>query len=217
MACPNHPDVDEGLVRCLRCQEAFCADCLVVLSGDPFCARCKDERVRDVLSGTTERFELAPIGPRLAAFVLDGFLKLITVYAIMIPVVLLMFGGMASVGALGEGGKQPTDTQAMAMGFGIMGLYFAFAFAVPLGVDLLYEALMLRRWGQTLGKMALGLKVVSADGGELSRGQVWGRTAVKAGLGSVCLLVDDVCAFFTQEQMAIHDLAARTRVVRARG
>jgi uncharacterized RDD family membrane protein YckC len=216
MPCPNHPDVDEGLVRCVRCQEAFCADCVVVLGGDPHCARCKDERVRDVLSGTTERFELAPMGLRLVAFLLDGFLKVLTVYAIMIPVVVAVFGGLASLGALGEG-KEPNDAQAAALGFGLMGLYMAFAFGVPLGVDMLYEALMLRRWGQTLGKMALGLKVVSAEGRDLTPGQVWGRTAVKAGLGSVCLLIDDVCAFFTQERMAIHDLAARTRVVRARG
>lgn len=216
MPCPNHPDVDEGLVRCLRCQDAFCADCVVVLVGDPYCARCKDERVRDVLSGTGGRFELAPIGPRLAAFLLDGFLKLLTVYAIMIPVVVVMFGSLAALGGLAEG-KEPSDAQAMVFGFGIMGLYVAFAFGVPLAVDMLYEALMLRRWGQTLGKMALGLKVVSGEGGALSPGQVWGRTAVKAGLGSVCFLVDDICALFTQDHMAIHDLAARTRVVRVRG
>jgi uncharacterized RDD family membrane protein YckC len=215
MACLNHADVDEGLVLCVRCREAFCPDCVVVLEGDPCCGPCKDERVRDILSGTTQAFELGGLGRRVGAFVLDGMVKLFLVYAILIPILMLGFFGVMGLGAVG--GEQIPDRMAGVLGFFAMFAWVGFSIGVPVSVDLLYEALMLRRWGQTLGKMALGLRVVTPEGNALSAGQVWGRTGLKSVLGTLCVLVDDVSALFTPERTAVHDLVAKTRVARVRG
>ena len=51
MICRNHLDVEEGVRRCARCEQAFCGDCLVDIQGRPFCADCKAERLLDVRSG----------------------------------------------------------------------------------------------------------------------------------------------------------------------
>jgi uncharacterized RDD family membrane protein YckC len=69
--------------------------------------------------------------------------------------------------------------------------------------------------GQTIGKMALGLRVVSAAHGDrLDPGRaairtlVWGMLALPAGLGFASVLLD-------REGRGWHDHAAGTRVVRA--
>jgi uncharacterized RDD family membrane protein YckC len=217
VACQNHPDVEEGLVPCVRCRQEFCADCVVALEGDPYCASCKDEQVRNLLSGTTATFELAGMGRRITAFVIDGFIKLCMVYAIVLPIVALGVFGMMRVGGSLEGGSQPSDETAGAIGVLVMMAWILLSIGVPMSIDLFYEALMLRRWGQTLGKMALGLKVVSADGGALTSGQVWGRTALKAALGTMCVLADDLAALFTKDRTAVHDLVVKSRVARVRG
>src|SRR5205807_304768 len=49
-----------------------------------------------------------------------------------------------------------------------------------------YEAIMLEFFdGQTLGKKALGMKVVSTDGSEIGAGQAWGRAFSRLVLGLI--------------------------------
>ena len=69
--------------------------------------------------------------------------------------------------------------------------------------------------GQTMGKMATGIKVVAADtdesldvGRSLLRTLVWAVLAAPAGLGFVS-------ALFNRDHRGIHDRCAGTRVVRA--
>jgi hypothetical protein len=40
MQCHNHPDI-EAQDRCVGCMEPFCANCLVTLYGQKYCASCK--------------------------------------------------------------------------------------------------------------------------------------------------------------------------------
>ncbi len=72
MPCKNHPEVVENLVRCSRCGEKYCPDCVVELSAAPFCKSCKDEKVLDVMSGA-ERAGPVPLGIPLGMFSTDIF------------------------------------------------------------------------------------------------------------------------------------------------
>ena len=66
--------------------------------------------------------------------------------------------------------------------------------------------------GQTVGKMALRLRVVRPDGSRISNGQAWGRAVMRLVLG--CLfIVDYIPYFFTDEKTTLHDMVAGTRVV----
>jgi hypothetical protein len=40
MDCKNHPGV-VAVNRCVGCAEPFCANCLVEIQGQPYCASCK--------------------------------------------------------------------------------------------------------------------------------------------------------------------------------
>jgi uncharacterized RDD family membrane protein YckC len=215
MQCTNHPELDQDIVRCLRCQQPFCPDCVVMLRGYWYCGPCKTEQVRDIQSGTTSVFELASVGRRTVAALLDSLIVGAAMMVFIVPFFFVIGGAAAMTGAGGE----PSDAAAAAMGVSVLVMYMVIL-GLSIALPLVYEALMLARRGQTLGKMALSVQVVSAEGTTLSPGQAWGRTAMKVGLSQFCscvgLLADYLPAFFTVEKTALHDMAARTRVVRLR-
>ena len=73
MICRNHVDVSEGIRRCARCGAPFCSNCLVDISGKPYCATCKTEQILDVRSGVERGvLDLASIGRRFGASFVDG-------------------------------------------------------------------------------------------------------------------------------------------------
>ncbi len=196
MACVNHPAVNVGLVRCRRCGQAFCRSCVVALRGQYYCARCKQEQVRDIQSGTEAGvLELASIGRRFGALWVDSIVLIVLIIPLSIAL------GMASAAA---GKAEP-------------GRGFSFLVMVVVGaIWFAYEGLMLSSRGQTLGKMAVGIKVVTAEGRDISGGQAWGRALIRQVFFEYIALVNYLPALFTKQKTAIHDMAAKTRVVRFR-
>lgn len=191
MLCRNHVDVAEGVRRCARCGAPFCPDCLVEISGRPYCGTCKSEQLLDVRSGVQYgAIQHATILRRFGAVFLDGLIVAVPMYILMGIFVFLP----------ATRGQTPNPL------FNFIGLPFAL-------LSLAYEALMLQlKNGQTLGKMALRVRVVRADGSPISTGQAWGRVAMRTVLG--CLwIVDYIPAFFTPERTTLHDMVAGTRVV----
>lgn len=192
MICANHPSISEGVYRCSRCNTPYCSDCLVTIQGRQYCARCKTEQIGDIRSGVdSTEMQLAGIGRRFAAIWVDGFV-------LSIPVMILIFAVMIPV--MASGAEEPPAY------FGVM----AWAF-IPLYI--IYEGLMLQYRGQTLGKMALRIRVVRATGEPISAGQAWGRAVVRAAFVSFLSIINYLPAFFTKEKTCIHDMAAKTRVI----
>ncbi|HVG22965.1 MAG TPA: RDD family protein [Thermoanaerobaculia bacterium] len=192
MICRNHVDVSEGVRRCSRCGGTFCRNCLVDLHSGSFCAACKTEQLFDVRSGVDfGPMRLSGFWQRAGAYMLDYLIQLVAMYAFMIPIGLL--GGLTSKNG------QP---------YWILVMY-------PIGfaVVIAYEALMLSmKDGQTVGKMALRIRVVRPDGSPLTKGQAWGRAVMRLIFG--CLfLVDYLVFFFTAERTTLHDMVVGTRVV----
>ena len=191
MICRNHVEVSEGVRRCARCMSPFCGDCLVEINNRPYCATCKQEQLLDVRSGVDRaRLDLASNWKRFGAIFLDGLLTAIPMYAIM---------GAVLFTTATEGGEPSPFLN-------LIGVPFAFA-------GFFYEALMMQfKSGQTLGKMALKVRVVRPDGSPITTGQAWGRAAMKMIFGCIWF-ADYLPAFFTQEKTTLHDLVASTRVV----
>lgn len=193
MLCRNHIDVDAGVRRCARCGIPFCPDCLVEISGRPYCLTCKSEQLLDVRSGV-DRSQILYSGilRRFAAIFLDGLLMAIPIYTLLGIFVFLP----------ASRGETPNPL-------------FNFV-SIPLSfISLLYEGLMLsNKNGQTLGKMAMKVRVVRPDGSPISSGQAWGRVVMRTVLGCM-VIVDYIPAFFTLEKTTLHDMVAGTRVVDA--
>ncbi len=196
MQCSNHPTITDGIARCFRCGRPFCESCLVHIRGSAYCAECKGEQIRDIQSGTIPgELELATVGRRFAALWLDS----------------IIFGVAAAVGgallmmAIAKVGPGPPPQ--------------AIYYLIMLGVAALwvvYEGLLLQHRGQTLGKMAVGIKVVTPDGNDVGAGQAWARAVLRQVFFSYLSLVNYLPAVFTKQRTCIHDLVAKTRVARVR-
>jgi uncharacterized RDD family membrane protein YckC len=194
MECVNHPAVAEGVYPCSRCGRPFCSNCLVTLQGRRYCATCKVEQLTDIRSGVDHtQLQLAGIGRRFAAIWVDG---LIMGVPLLVVFFIFLFPAMS-------GGQQPPS-------------WFRWIGYVTTPFYIVYEGLMLSMRSQTLGKMALGIKVVQASGQPISGGQAWGRALVRGLFISFLSIVNYLPAFLTKEKTCIHDMAAKTRVVLAR-
>jgi uncharacterized RDD family membrane protein YckC len=189
MLCTNHATA-ENVRRCTRCGSPYCSDCLVDIAGRPYCANCKTEQLLDVRSGV-DRTQLAFASPwrRFGALFIDNLLLIIPMYALVAVLVYL---------PASRGETPPTWTSFIGLPF--MLVYF------------IYEGAMLQMRAQTLGKIAMKVKVVRADGSPISTGQAWGRTFMRTIFGCISIF-DYLPAFFTKERTTLHDMVASTRVV----
>lgn len=193
MICRNHIDVSEGVRRCARCGGTYCTDCLVTIGDKPYCATCKTEQVMDVRSGVDRTYmQYSSILKRFGAMILDSIILAVPNYA-------FMFAIMGAAGAFS--GKEPNP------------FIFLLIYIPALGLPILYEGLMLSmKNGQTVGKMAVAARVVRADGSPITKGQAWGRPAMKLVLG--CTMgIDYLVAFFNDEKKTLHDMVVGTRVI----
>lgn len=84
---------------------------------------------------------------------------------------------------------------------------------------LVVNLVLLHRYGQTIGKRALGLRIVCSDGTRAPLGRIWWRRIVIPGLiGAVPLVghvfaLADAALVFTDRRRTIHDRIADTIVV----
>jgi uncharacterized RDD family membrane protein YckC len=95
------------------------------------------------------------------------------------------------------------------MGAGILvrGMTHLFSSILGAGYSIVFHWI----WGQTLGKMALQIRVVSMDGGPLSFGQSVGRYFATI-LSALILGIGFIMAGLRSDKRALHDLLAGTRV-----
>jgi uncharacterized RDD family membrane protein YckC len=206
MPCLNHPNTHDGLIMCWRCRRDFCPNCTVELQHYNFCADCKTAQVRDLLAGT-DMFSLdyAGMDRRLGAWLLDGMVKFGLAFGIN------QVGQFITMAAL--------NTRSAAVSGWVIGLMLLFGILGDTA-GMCYEGFMLAgNNGQTLGKMAVSIRVVTAEGNPITKKQAWWRSFLKlsifyAGCTTPCIgpLIEFV---FTlgQERASLHDLGAKTRVV----
>lgn len=201
MPCKNHPAVEGPLWQCSRCGNPFCLDCVVQIGGQTYCADCKSEAMRDLRAGVSvHQLELASVGARFVAIFIDSLI-------ISIPLVLVILAVVFGIIGVGQGQDPPDEV----IGGLMIGLQLVMMFLV-MGIWILYEGTMLSRGGQTIGKKIMKLKVVTPEGNEITRGQAYGRAAIRQLISLFCALVDYAPAL-GQDKTCIHDMAAKTRVV----
>ena len=148
--------------------------------------------------------ELAGLGERLAASLLDGLLLLV------IELPLMYAGGYihAVMEAASRGGQPP---------FTLLLKWAAIGFVMML----LVQGYPLHAWGQTWGKRILRIRIADLEGGKPSLATLIGRrylpirvVALVPFLGNLLVLVD-VLMIFRGDRRCAHDLIAGTRVVKA--
>jgi uncharacterized RDD family membrane protein YckC len=145
----------------------------------------------------------------VAAALIDGAIVLV-----IAAVILAIFGGVFSVGFLGG------DTAGIAAV--IVGLLLGLV-AVAIAALLYAPLVMARTNGQTLGKMAVRIRVIRTSGEPMDFGwsalrevgvKTFGVTIANTFTFGLAGVVDVLWPLWDDENRALHDYAVQTRVVR---
>jgi uncharacterized RDD family membrane protein YckC len=154
--------------------------------------------VRDVADSGAEH-ELAGRGTRLVAVIFDSLIMGVMVYAPFFIVAIFM-------GGLGDSGQLNGAAVLTGLGLSSVGL-IAWTWITIANVV---------RNGQTIAKMAMGIKVVRRDGSPVSLGRIfWLRNVVNILLGIIPLYgLIDALLIFGETRQCVHDKLADTIVVR---
>jgi len=176
---------------------------VVEIGGQSYCAQCKEELVRDLKSGVSQGPELATRLARLGAQIIDDIV--LTGFAAVIV-------GLFVVGYFFRGslhGHSDPDAPIVYASFMLgYAVFFIGAFV--------YEWKMVAAIGQTLGKRALGIKVVSDDGSPLGS-HAWKRPLWRYLFTFMsCIGFIDPLMIFSERNRTLHDRLAKTLVIRAR-
>jgi uncharacterized RDD family membrane protein YckC len=155
---------------------------------------------------------LASMGARFGARLIDGLISIVVVYGL----------GLVLVGAAFSTVQTDPTTGQVTSGIGtVIGALIAWGL-ILFAFGLLYELVMIALKGATLGKMAVGVKVVREADGQLPG---WGPSALRyliqvagsfvCGIG---VYVVWLSPFFdnTGRRQGWHDKVAKTLVVRSR-
>lgn len=141
---------------------------------------------------------------RWAALFLDQLILSAGFYGIFFIVILAT--GMAREFVAVETGAQEEISAAL------VGLYLGMVLLYYLGAGLYYALMESSSRQATVGKMALGIKVVDRNGARLSFAHALGRWFA-ASLSYLTLYIGFLMAAFTRNKQALHDLVAGTQVV----
>jgi uncharacterized RDD family membrane protein YckC len=182
---------------CAECGKIFPADETISYGNVRVCAACKPiflQKLQEGASLNTGELNYAPFGTRLGAYLLDALI----LFAFNFLMGLVMGLGIAQ--AAGAGHRGPIAFQLVLT-------------VINMTVALSYEAILIGKYGATLGKMACRIKVVTADGGRVSYARAFGRYFAKMLSGFTCLIGFIIAAFDNPQRRALHDHICNTRVV----
>ncbi len=140
---------------------------------------------------------------RFVAVMIDGLILSVAIAVIV--------GIVIAVLALSGNAAGDDDTIAIILGV-ISGV------VAVIVIGWLYEALMTSSArGATLGKQAVGVRIVRADGAQLSFGRATARHFLKAMVTPmVPFAIGYLLAAFTARKRALHDFMADTFVIKSR-
>lgn len=190
-------------ITCVECGGRFPKDNAIQYGTTWVCATCKPTFVQKLKEGApvaaafgATTMNYAGFWIRFAAKFIDG---LIFMVILGIPVGILMF---TTIQSAGRGGGSPE-----------MGILLQAV--IQLGsiiIAVAYNTFFNGKYGATPGKMAVGLKVVGADGQPISYMRAFGRAWAEQLSGLVCY-IGYIIAAFDGEKRSLHDHICSTRVI----
>lgn len=191
---------------CSECGRPYPAHEMVTIGTATVCAQCKPLYMQRVREGGQ------PIGVRryagfwirFVARVIDGIILGIVGFIINVPIGMVL--GLSSARIGGD------PSAALPMMLGTIGI----SLAINIVLNAAYEIYFLSSRSATVGKLALGLKVIRADGGSLSTGQATGRFFAYLLDAYFTLTIGFIIAGFDTEKRALHDRICDTRVIYSR-
>jgi uncharacterized RDD family membrane protein YckC len=164
---------------------------------------------------------LAEWWQRLLARLIDGLVLGLLGLGLWVPIGIFAVNRLTSFSKQYQG--NPNSLAAQNALNHIVGQVVVLIFllvAVSAAIVFAYDWLQHGLWGQTLGKRALGTKVVTADSrSKISGGAAAGRAALYAfgRLISLFGLLNELWLLWDPQRQCLHDKAAHTVVIKVRG
>jgi len=191
---------------CSECGRPYAAHEMVTIGTATVCAQCKPlymQRARE--GGQPIGFRrYAGFWIRFVARIIDGIILAVVGFIINLPIGMALGISGARVGG--------DPSAALSMMLGTVGI----SLAINIVLSAAYEIYFLSSRGATIGKLALGLKVIRADGGSLSVGQATGRFFAYLLDAYFTLTIGFIIAGFDTEKRSLHDRICDTRVIYAK-
>ena len=187
------------MVECAVCHQNFPSDQTIRYGNANVCAGCKPRFVQGLREGAVAptTLELAGLGGRVVAKILDT----IILSAFNMGMTFALTGSFI-VTFNPTGAQNPTPA--------IIGLLNLINFAT----NMAYNIGFLHWRGQTPGKMAMSIRVVTPEGAGLSWGKAIARPFAEF-LSACTCLVGYLMAFWDPEKRTLHDRIVGTRVIKA--
>ena len=145
---------------------------------------------------------------RLLASIIDGVLLGIVNIIILVP-----FLGLVGLTVASRAADSDMDSAGAGLMVALLSTYLISMLAVAVAGWLYFALMESSSRGATLGKMALGLRVVDLSGNRIGFGRATGRYFGKLVSGAI-LGIGYIMAGFTQQKQALHDMMAGCLVVR---
>ena len=158
-------------------------------------------------------YAMAPAAWQPGGFWIRVVAVLIDSFVLSVPMLIIV--GVFGAGLFSSLGDVQSEKHQEAAAFaGLM--IFLVIWPLFIIVSWLYEALMTAsERGATVGKRAVGLRVLKADGTRLSFGRATGRHFAKALITPLIpFAIGYIMAGFTDRKRALHDMIADTVVVK---
>lgn len=198
-----------GKLACAECGHWFAPDDMITYAGNHICAECKPRFFQKIREGvnTGEQLRYAGFMIRLVAVFIDAVL----LGLLMIPLNMILQPPFPILA-----GVNPFTLVFFFAGVG--GISSLAGFALGAG----YRTYLHGSRGQTLGKMACGIRVVKPDGSGVGYANAFGRYCFSSILlllpafGIFLWLGAHLMAGFDREKRALHDHIAGTRVIHIR-
>jgi uncharacterized RDD family membrane protein YckC len=181
-------------VFCSECGRQYAPGELVAIGSRQVCAACKGmvlQRIREGSASASGR-PYAGFWIRFGAQMIDSVL--LGIVNTIISLILI-------------GSAMAAQDPAIAIG----ALIASYAIGIAIGVS--YEGWFLVNKGATVGKMALGLKVVRASGAQITWGLAIGRYFSKL-VSGMMLCIGYLMAAWDEEKRSLHDRICDTRVIK---
>lgn len=188
-------------VTCVECGKECAPSQTIRYQGVYVCSDCKQGYFDRLWSAEAQPVVAARVyasfGTRLAAKLIDT----VIMYVVQLPLTVLLV-----LHAPKQANPNPLQAPLILSTLGIV--VYALSFAITAA----YNIYFVGRHGATPGKMALKIKVVTAEGGSLTYGRAAARYWGEVLSGLTCM-AGYIVAAFDKEARALHDHVANTRVV----
>ena len=185
-----------GWESCGHCGTSRVEEEMIRFDGRYICQDCKPVFIQYIKEGRRMPWimEFAGFWGRALAKVIDIFV----LYVLFIAIIMSVFSMVGFASALDNPGSMIAIQIVIQI--------------ITFGIPIAYTVFFLGKFGATPGKMTLGMKVVTADGGRVTYLRALGRHFAEM-LSSLTMLIGYIVAAFDKQKRTLHDHICTTRVV----